>query len=413
MPIRLFARIAPLKELRRLRPSCPVSDSNTHDLLTSGWLFRGCDLGSQRTSRQPHSPSMDRDVNHIYAAPTEYNSRHGVCPPIEPLEDGGSRTWLVVGPVGLHTNVDPSVFSFTAHVRARATLTASEVFAQAAAPLSRKREFNKLSATCESLRLLARTQRCPDDRGREEKVSLNMRMTHPLSSVGWQEILRRASASLTATAKRGSDGCVSIHAISSSAHTHPWVRYAVAIRYRLVARRVVTRFRSATAFEAMESTQFVAVVAAANSSVLASVREAVELQNPTTQAAPSAVGGAPSPRSTRQRVPYRATMPKAMPSARKMGTGLRNALDHPQRPRHSILTLTQDGALHVWSNDIGTASEGVRYFSRTDGVKKRLATPTMKSMRTARDPSQGTETDQREERLGRHVARRCRMMRRS
>lgn len=104
-----------------------------------------------------------------------------------------------------------------------------------------------------------------------------MPMTHPLSSVACQQILRRASAALTATAKRVSDGYVSINAISSSAHTHPWVRYAVAIRNRRVARRVFTSFRSATAFEAMESTKHVAVVAAANSAAFGSVRAAVEL----------------------------------------------------------------------------------------------------------------------------------------
>lgn len=99
---------------------------------------------------------------------------------------------------------------------------------------------------------------------------------------------------------------------------------------------------------------------------------AADVDNPETVADASRVL---LPRARRRQMPSGKSACKIFPSQKLAARVRREAVDSPNRPSHSMITLSNEGSIRVWRYVVGSASKGVRHYRLADGTTKRLAAP--------------------------------------
>jgi len=324
-------------------------------------------------------PADGRPVGHIHNLRRKRQQR--ICAPISYLGSKAKRrVWLIVGPVRDPDVIDPSRFSFSAHVVAKPSLSGREVFARAVVKLLYRKRLTSRAAAHASLHLLQSKSKLHDDDGDEEPSWAELPASR-LTSLECERVLRRAKTITDKSHHSVERGDVTI-AWVGDAHTHPWVKYDQHLRDRRVSNHVAVVIREAAAFAALTLEEQAAVIAAAPSAAaLLKVRKALEL----VEAGEEESGGSKKKRARRRSGAFGKSMAKMLPNARKVRAVIKAAVDNPDGTPHSLLTLEPDGAVRVWRYVLGSASAGTRWYVSGDGTRKRLAAPYHR--RRQRDPN--------------------------
>lgn len=311
-------------------------------------------------------------------------------------------TWQIAGPVLDHTNVDPLGYKFSVHVRAAVALTGREVFARAVPKLVKRGHLATKTASYETLRLMASAEASagdlPDQRLCEPSWVNVPSAGDDMLDKDCVRVLRRAADAVLNAASRVRGGDVTL-VKTEDVRSHAAVRYAVRLRERRREKHAVRAFRSSASFKAMSPERQRALVGAVNGASMGRIRAWTELEqrvrsSSTPSRAPSGGGQgadasdaddaellAPVQRATRRRMPSGSTAPKVLPSGRAWTRVRREAVDDPKLPRHSMLTLGEDGSVRAWLYVFGSATAGTRLYRMTDGTCKRLAAPHLRHAR--------------------------------
>lgn len=350
---------------------------------------------------------------------------HHICTQGAQDSDGLSERWVIVGPVRSCTDVDPSRFTFCVEVRAPVSLTGREVFARCVPKLTRSGWacFGSSVEAHESLRFLAlRPCTDPVGEGRVEPSWRGLERSTDLTVTDCRRLLDRAArvaGEVHRTAEgRSVRGDVTVKR-RLDLNQHAWVRYFTRLRDRRYIVRGAQAVRQAASFDAMPLERQLGVLAAANGATSARYRAALELTPPGQNAAEGAlaaashataadgepdptqeishrdapargahssgnVGRPVRPRASRRSLAYNTSVPKMLPTPAARAMLIRKAVDHPDRAGHSMLTLSESGAVRVWNYILGSATEGMRWYRGEDGTRKRLAAPHLRRRRKTR-----------------------------
>jgi len=248
-----------------------------------------------------------------------FPSTFSLCKRIS-VEDGVG-TWTIVGPVLPARRADPLKFTHVIHVRGAATLSSREVYVRACGRLVSCGMYASLSATHNSILLIARIINVDEPAGLDEPSWTNITWTAMIHS-NITSLLKRA-ARLAPRTRTGTGLSV---AEASSAATHPWRLYALRQRNRRVARRAVAFYRRRVGQIIQQDRGVVDVL---GSNVCSRLRRALELI------------GRPNDGSVseRLRVSHGCSMPRLLPSRSTYAALKRSGVDKAIAVPHRLWTL--------------------------------------------------------------------------
>lgn len=338
-----------------------------------------------------------------------------VCSPLATPSAGlDGQFWELLGPVHCHTDVEPAQFSFAVRFRAASEFTGREVFARAVPKLVARGYLKSLVAAYETLRLLAEYPSASSATNGQCEPSWKDMSRADLSDNDCRQLLRRAAHIVSTSAGIREAGSVTLVQVDD-VKKHPWVKYVSHIRDLRIASVAVNKFRVANAFSSMTPERQRGMIGSSNAATLNRMRAWAELEDRPGGPSIDAAGGGPSadaagPRTTsadaplaapgdaamdakaqarrrsslhrahRRRMPGGKSACKTFPSEKVAARVRREAVDDPNRPLHSMITIGERGRIRVWNYVLGSASKGVRWYRLGDGTTKRLAAPHLRPL---------------------------------